>query len=97
MNEEHPLERAATVLNQGLQLDREALTALVNQKVRCNKELAMKSGILVRPALDNAHFETDIMGVLSGIFGEGKKQIGVDGEWEDGKCKMIFEFVVVDL
>lgn len=57
------------LLNEALNIDREAITKLIDYRVSCNKTLADHKSIQVQDFGNEKDFKVGILGILNGIFG----------------------------
>lgn len=63
-----PVDRAIKVLNQAIELDKEAITALLFLRVSCNEDLANHDTIQVL-ASTHKNYQVGVLGIINGILG----------------------------
>lgn len=89
-----PVARAIKVLNEALERDPEAITELVNLRVRCNHKLAAHPTI--RVGLHAGEHRIGVLGLLNGALSEGPgAAIGAKGtrDAESGGFVRVHAFV----
>ena len=97
-------EDAIKVLNEALEIDCDAIKALIEYRVLCNEKLADHPSIQVR-AYDPEGLKVGLLGIINGLFGSDKETgygyIAIDGDFKmgnDGKIvvKKINKFHLTD-
>lgn len=68
------VDHAIAVLNRAVQKDREAVQALIQNRVPCNVALAEDSTIQVGDR--NGQYSVGLLGIVNGIFGADENQFG---------------------
>jgi len=66
------VDEVIDILNGAIVMDREAIDALVNQRIECNESLADHPHIQVRPGKSlsgTAIWSVGLLGILNGLFG----------------------------
>jgi len=85
-------------LNEILETDREAISALFHRQVECNAKLADHPTVQVWSETANSQASVRLVGLLNGIFGvfgEGKKAHwgALAAEYDEGDLLTILRFV----
>ena len=79
------IQKTVDFLNELLEIDPFAISALFSSRVSCNKELADHPTVQVG-SLGKDSFQVGMIGVLNGLFGIDKHGWGhISGYYEDGK------------
>ncbi|SDH08469.1 hypothetical protein [Roseospirillum parvum] len=86
--------RALDILNQALERDPEAITALVNLRVPCNEKLARHATIQTYLLDDSPRLGP--LGLINGVLGLGRGGLGAEGEVDPrtGRLLRIRRFVL---
>lgn len=85
------IDEVLDLLNEACMLDLEAMNALVNARVDCNKELADHPTIQVRAFKDEG-FQVGLIGILNGIFGISEDGVGaIAGMFDDDRNLISFK------
>lgn len=71
MQKEPKVKDVLELLNHLLDVDREAMEALVNLRVKCNEKVADHEFVQVLD--DNGSYSVGILGLLNGLFGKDEK------------------------
>jgi len=88
-----PIRRAVAVLNEALERDPQAITALVNLRVPCNERLAGHP--LIRVGVHGGETRVGVLGLLNGALGASPSGvIGAKGRLDaEGRLAIIECFV----
>lgn len=89
------IDEALEVLNRALKADPVAMTALFGHRVGCNKKLGEDPEVQCWDFKKMTHEEYDVgvMGIINGLFGVDKNNIGsICALWNDG-CLLAFKRV----
>jgi len=90
------IERALTILNEGLRRDPDAMMKLVNARIDCNRDLAHHPALQVGVYQDS--YKIGVLGVINGLLGYSKGGIGAEGDVDPatGRFLRIRRFVYSD-